>query len=418
MSAEIGESELRWNRRLARERSARKQAEALLEAKSLELYQLNQTLAASHADLEVKIAERTSELAAAVIEAKEASAAKSMFLASMSHEIRTPLNGVLGMNRLLLETELCDEQRSMATTLQNSAEALMVLLNDILDISKFQAGQLDLECIEFELRRLAEESCDLSVEKAQMGGVELLLSIDENVPARVQGDPGRLRQILLNLLSNAAKFTAQGEIELRIHMADEPTVDPEGGQSCPLVRFEVRDSGIGIPANATGSLFRSFTQVDASTTRKYGGTGLGLAICKQLAEHMGGAIGVNSVEGMGSVFWFTARIEQLEAPQEIPATSGQALLVSHRPRLQEIMKDELRGLGFELQVANHGSELWRALAPGTKVSHIFFDAAMHEDTPGLEDALTLGVDSSKARLAVLCPLEHGSYPELSPLSHG
>ncbi|MFT7486150.1 MAG: signal transduction histidine kinase, partial [Candidatus Paceibacteria bacterium] len=153
MTDKAQDSELRWTRRIERERSARKQAEVLLEKKSLELYLANQELAASHADLEVRIAARTSELAEAVEEAKDASAAKSMFLASMSHEIRTPLNGVLGMNRLLLETELCEDQRSMAGTLQTSAEALMVLLNDILDISKFQAGQLELEHIGFEVRR-------------------------------------------------------------------------------------------------------------------------------------------------------------------------------------------------------------------------------------------------------------------------
>jgi two-component system sensor histidine kinase/response regulator len=417
MTDKAQDSELRWTRRIERERSARKQAEVLLEKKSLELYLANQELAASHADLEVRIAARTSELAEAVEEAKDASAAKSMFLASMSHEIRTPLNGVLGMNRLLLETELCEDQRSMAGTLQTSAEALMVLLNDILDISKFQAGQLELEHIGFEVRRLAEETCELSVEKAQVGGVELLLSIDPKVPIRLTGDPGRLRQVILNLLSNAAKFTKEGEIELRIQLADEPTVKPEQSDpTCPLIRFEVRDTGIGIPANAISGLFNSFSQVDASTTRKYGGTGLGLSICKQLAEYMGGAIGVESLEGQGSAFWFTARLEQTAPPVPAPTATHTALLLSKQVRLQEIMREELSSQGFEMQVASLASEAASALCPGTSITHILLDAAMYTDTPGLADTLAPAVDSSNASFAILCPVGRGPYPELECLT--
>ncbi|MFT4710978.1 MAG: two-component system sensor histidine kinase/response regulator, partial [Planctomycetota bacterium] len=240
MSPNQDNKEARWLQRLNRERDARKQAEALLEGKSLELYQVNATLAKSYEDLELRIAERTSELAQAMQLAQKATTAKSMFLASMSHEIRTPLNGVLGMTRLLMDSELSYDQRELAETLQYSAEALMVLLNDILDLSKFEAGQLELEHIEFDVRRMAEETCELLAEKAQVGGVELMLSIASDVPKALVGDPGRLRQVILNLLSNAAKFTKEGEIELWIRLnGDDGALTPEGEPS-RLIQFGIR----------------------------------------------------------------------------------------------------------------------------------------------------------------------------------
>ena len=394
-------------------RRAQEDLEARVKERTAQLTETNRIL---HQQV-IERKQIEAQLAEARDEAVHSAKLKSQFLANMSHEIRTPMNGVIGMTSLLLDTPLDEEQREFIETIRTSGDSLLSIINDILDFSKIEAGKLDFEELDLDLQSTVEGAIELLAEKATAKGLDLACHVLEDVPRQLRGDPGRLRQILVNLVGNAIKFTHAGRVLVHVARLQETAGD---AQLC----FQVSDTGIGLGEDAIRNLFQAFVQADGSTTRKFGGTGLGLAISKQLVELMGGEIGVESAVGQGSTFWFTVRLpkqpillaDEDGSSGELPDFSAARTLIVGSSGTGEVLREQLGSWGMGIQALTNGREalaaLQEAAARGQGYHFVLADAQL----PGLDGpvlAQTIKNDPALAATRIIILLAPGQRSTFS-----